>query len=85
MTKPRYGLTSRIAPGIDLRQIIVTLDPYGPPRIEMQGTIQTGKRAVDAHSSVLVTTAFVGPQTVRFLEELKAAFSNVAAKEKPHD
>lgn len=78
-TGVRYGLTAKIAPGIELNTIVIKLDRFGAPVVELRGQIMTGRPRMDRASSAIIQTAHLGPAGRAFIEELKGQFSREAA------
>lgn len=80
----KRSMSARIAPGMELHEIRVVLDRFGPPRVELRGTVVgiADRRAAAASSSV-VTTMWLPPSGEAFIDEIRAAFAT-AQREVTH-
>ena len=70
----RRALSARISADITLDRIIISLSRFGPPQVEMHGTMQTKDRRAGAASSAIIRTAWLGEAGERFIEDVRAAF-----------
>lgn len=77
------GLQSRIAPGVLLQTITITLDPYGPPKVELRGRVATGNRRLDIASTAAIVTSLLPASGSVFIREMKDLFAPVAQTGKP--
>jgi hypothetical protein len=70
MTAVRYP-THEVALNIELRTIVVTLDPFGPPIVKLSGIPKTRNRRVNNNTEVVITTAALGPKGLSFIQEMR--------------
>jgi len=71
----RRSTSSRIAVGIELRQIRLNLTHFGTPTIELEGTIvDTQNRRAAQASSVVVRTLHMTPEAEAFIASMREAF-----------
>ena len=71
----RRPLSARIAPGIELQEIVIRLSPFGPPTALLKGVVDTQDRRVARSSSVQIETAWLPTEGEQFIEAMRVAFA----------
>jgi len=77
----RRSLSARIGMGIELHEIIIRLDRFSPPTVELRGQlVGTADRRAGAASSAVVTTLHLTEDGERFIESMRQAFASTEAR-----
>lgn len=75
---PRFPRRRRIAPGMALDRVVISLNLNAPPTIELAGRSMTGNPRLDATARVTLITTSLPPSGEQFLAELEEMFSGAA-------
>lgn len=72
----RRSLSARINPRVELREIVLRLDPVRDPQILLRGALLSGDRRAAASSAVEIVTEHLTPEAEAFIESMRHAFSD---------